>query len=77
MSKWYLQWNDQYFRGLPSDRKQRVVLNGQCSPWADIHAGVSQGSILGPLLFFIYINDLSSDTKSKCKLFADDTSLFL
>ena len=60
-----------------SDRKQRVVLNGQCSPWADIHAGVPQGSILGPLLFFIYINDLSSDTKSKCKLFADDTSLFL
>ena len=61
-----------------SDRKQRVVLNGQCSSWHDdIHAPVPQGYILGPLLFLIYINDLSNDIKSKCKLFADDTSLFL
>ena len=59
-----------------SNRKQRVVLNGQCSSWADIHAGVAQGSIFELLLFFIYINDLLNDIKSKCKLFADDTSLF-
>ena len=58
-----------------SDRKQRVVLNGQYSSWADIHAGVPQGSIFEPLLFFIYIHDLLNDMKSKCKLFADDTSL--
>ena len=58
------------------NRKQRVVLNGQCSSWADVNAGVSQGSILGPLLFLIYINDLSHGLKSECKLFADDTSLF-
>ena len=59
-----------------SKRKKRVVLNGQCSSWADIHACVPQEFILGPLLFLIYINDLSNDIKSNCKLFADDTSLF-
>ena len=59
-----------------SDRKQRVVLNGQCSSWMDVQAGVPQGSILGPLLFLIYINDLPDNLVSNPKLFADDTSLF-
>ena len=59
-----------------TNRKQRVVLNGQCSSWVDIRAGVPQGSILGPLLFLIYVNDLPNGLKSKFKLFADDTSLF-
>ena len=57
-------------------RKQRVVLNGQHSSWKDVTAGVPQGSILGPLLFLVYINDLSNGLKSNPKLFADDTSLF-
>ena len=52
------------------------MLNGQCSGWGDISAGVPQGSILGPLYFLVYINDLTMDLKCNVKLFADDTSLF-
>ena len=59
-----------------NDRKQTVVLNGQHSKWANIEAGVPQGSILGPLLFLIYINDLPDNLISNSKLFADDASLF-
>ena len=58
------------------NRKQRVKLNGQSSSWTNVNAGVPQGSILGPLLFLIYINDLSDGLSSNVKLFADDTSLF-
>ena len=53
-----------------------MVLNGQASSWAGVKAGVPQGSILGPLFFIIYINDLSENLKSTFKLFADNTSLF-
>ena len=59
-----------------SGRKQRTVLNGQSSNWGEISAGVSQGSILGPLFFLVYINDLAVGLKCNVKLFADDTSLF-
>ena len=59
-----------------SDRYQRVVLNGQISSWTPVLAGVPQRSILGPLLFLIYINDLPNELQSNAKLFADDTSLF-
>ena len=58
------------------NRKQRTVLNGQSSSWEDVSAGVPQGSILGPLFFLVYINDLTADLKCNVKLFADDTSLF-
>ena len=59
-----------------NSRKQRVTLNGHFSSWISIEAGVPQGSIRGPLLFLIYITDLSDDLITNVKLFADDTSLF-
>ena len=58
-----------------SNRKQRVVLNGQVSTWTSVNAGVPQGSILRLLLFLIYINDLSNNLSSNVKLLANDTSL--
>ena len=58
------------------DRQQRVVLNGWTSSLQNIYADVSQDSVLGPLLFLIYINDLPAGLTSMCKIFADDTSLF-
>ena len=59
-----------------SNRFQRVLSNGQESSWLPVKAGVPQGSILGPLLFLIYVNDLPDGLNSIAKLFADDTSLF-
>ena len=57
-------------------RKQRVFLNGEHSSWTNTEAEIPQGSILGPLFFLIYINDLSDGLTANPKLFADDTSLF-
>ena len=62
------------FRSFLNDTYQIVVINGQHSDWAPIL--VPRGSILGPLLFLIYINDLPDNLNSLVKLFADDTSLF-
>ena len=59
------------------NRKQIVVVDGQKSDTLDIKAGVPQGSRLGPLLFLIYMNDITEDIESDMLIFADDTSLFV
>ena len=59
-----------------NDRKQRVVINGSYSDYSNIESGVFQGSVLGPLLFLVYINYLERNIKSNIKFFADDTMLF-
>ena len=66
----------QWFKNYLSDRQQRVVLPGISSAWNFIKAGVPPGSILGPLLFLVYINDIVTDIGSNIRLFVDDTSLY-
>ena len=68
-----LKWFASYLSG----RRQRVVLNGQASDWTPVLAGVHQGSILGPLLFLLYINDIVKHIGCSIRLFADDTSLYI
>ena len=68
-----LQWLANYLL----NRKQRVLIPGGSSDWLPNGAGVPQGSILGPLLFLIYINDIVMHINSTVRLFADDTSLYL
>ena len=56
--------------------RQRVVLNGSYSSYSTVESGAPQGSVLGPLLFLIYINDLERNIKSNIMFFANDTMLF-
>ncbi len=58
------------------NRKQHVVLNGKYSDWLTVSAGVPQGSVLGPLFFLIYINDLVENVSCDVRRFANDTSFF-
>jgi hypothetical protein len=67
-----LKWIQSFLAG----RVQRVVLGEGKSDWIPVTSGVPQGSVLGPLLFVLYINDLADNLQGECKLYADDTKLF-
>ena len=68
-----LSWIKAFLNG----RSQTVVLEGDCSEEVPVTSGVPQGSVLGPVLFLVYINDLPDKVKSQVRLFADDTAAYL
>ena len=67
-----IDWTEQCLTG----RRQRVVVDGEFSSWKSVLSGVAQGSVLGPLLFLIYINDVDNNITSNVLKFADDTTMF-
>ena len=66
----------EWIKSFLIERKQRVLVNGTTSEWTDVVSGVPQGSVLGPALFLIFINDLPDTVHSLVKIFADDTKIF-
>ena len=67
-----INWIEQWL----TDRRQRVVVDGEVSSWKSVLSGLPQGSVLGPILFLVYINDLEEGVTGNILKFADDTKLF-
>ena len=67
-----MKWIEDFLSGL----RQCVCLRGSQSDWVNISSGVPQGSVLGPFLFIVYVNDLPDVVSSELYMFADDTKLY-
>ena len=65
-----------WIKSFLTNRKQRVIVDGEKSKWSDVKSGIPQGSVLGPLLFVIFINDMPQSLSSVCKMFADDAKIY-
>ena len=65
-----------WIMALLTNRQQVVIVNGSRSSWMPVTSGVPQGSVIGPVLFLLYINDITSDIKSTMRLFADDSVIY-
>ena len=68
---------NQWIESFLHQRQQRVVCKGEMSSWVPVTSGVPQGSVIGPILFLVYINDLPAKLQSKVRLFADDTIVYM
>ena len=67
-----LKWIENFIK----DRHQRVKVNGEVSQWKEVESGIPQGSVLGPIFFIIYINDLPDNLQNQARMYADDTKLY-
>ena len=70
-------WTIKWIQAFISDWTQTVVIDNEKSATVQVKSGVPQGSVLGPILFLIYINNLPDKTRSKARLFGDDTAIYL
>ena len=68
---------NRWVRSFLTNRQQSVVCEGEMSTWGPVTSGVPQGSVIGPILFLLYINDLPTGLTSNARLFADDTIIYL
>ena len=66
----------EWIRAFLSKRKMRVIVNGCSSGWVGVLSGVPQGSVLGPLLFLLYVNDIPDWVTGNVRMFADDTKIW-
>ena len=67
-----MRWIEAFLTG----RRHRVSLDSELSDWVYVKSGIPQGSVLGPILFVVFINDMPRVIKNCCKLFADDAKIY-